>query len=130
MTRQGARLVILGLSCAGVLVGTAPGGAPSVVLAQGAFSTATQVQQTQPGKIDRTLSGSRTGVLTKARNGTFWVDRDRYVLASGALIEDANGNPLEAQEMQGSELNVPVQYWVGTGETRNQITQLIVTLSE
>ena len=130
MTRHCARMVILGLSCAGVLVGMAPGDPPSVVWAQGALSAAPQAPTPQAAKINRAQPGSRTGVLTKAQNGTLWIDRNSYVLASGAFIEDANGNPLAAQEMQWCGVDLPVQYWVGTGQAGNQITQLIVTLSE
>jgi hypothetical protein len=51
-------------------------------------------------------------------------------VASGALIEDAYGNPIQLVELAGEVLEIPVRYWLGTDEKRNQIVQMILTFAE
>ena len=98
--------------------------------AQGTFSQAPQVRPTQPAKIDRSLPGSRRGILTKAQGTTVWIDRASYVLAPDALVENKAGSPLELRQYQGDSVAFEVQYWLGIGSADRQITQLIITFPE
>lgn len=85
-----------------------------------------QVPQTSPTKIDRSLPGSRLGQMTKAQRGTVVIDRTTYALAPQVLIEERSGMSLTPQDLQWWEGEFDVQYWIGTGELRNQIIQMIV----
>lgn len=107
-------------------VGLAVAGPLSVsALAQG--GTASQVPA---AKINPALPGSNTGTLLKATGGTVRIERFHYALAPGALIEDSYGNPFPLREYTWNAVEIPVRYWLGTGETRNQIVQMILTFSE
>jgi hypothetical protein len=88
------------------------------------------VSQTPAAKINPALPGSNTGTLLKATDGAVRIDRSHYALAPGALIEDFYGNPVPLLEYVGNAVEIPVRYWLGTGETRNQIVQMILTFSE
>jgi hypothetical protein len=121
-----AKSVSLGLLVGGLtLAATWSGSGPSA-LAQESL----QAQQLRPLKIARTLPGSRTGMLTEAKGGTVLIDRGRYVLAPDALIEDQGGNQLQLQNLSWNDVELPAQYWLGTGGAQNLITQMIVTLAE
>ena len=98
--------------------------------AQGTFSPAPQVQPTQPAKIDRSLPGSKKGILTKAKGGTVWIDGASYALAPDAQIENQLGSPVELRLYQWSSVEIPVQYWFGTGSADRQITHMIITLPQ
>jgi hypothetical protein len=80
--------------------------------------------------VNRALSGSRTGVLTKASLGTVRIDRNTSPLAARALIEDKFGMPLMSQDLHWDDVEFDVRYWLGTDETRNQIIQMIVSFPE
>jgi hypothetical protein len=58
------------------------------------------------------------------------IDRNRYVLAPDALIEDQGGNQLLLQNLSWNDVELPVRYWLGTGGAQNLIAQMIVTLAE
>jgi hypothetical protein len=88
------------------------------------------VSQAPAAKINLALPGSNTGTLLKATGGTVRIDRSHYTLAPGALIEDSGGNPVPLREYVWDAVEIPVQYWLGTGETRNQIIQMILTLAQ
>jgi hypothetical protein len=88
------------------------------------------VSQSPASKINPTLPGSNTGTLTKVTDGAVRIDRSHYALAPGALIEDFYGNPVQLIEYVGNAVEIPVRYWLGTGETRNQIVQMILTFAE
>lgn len=88
------------------------------------------VSQASATKINLALPGSHTGTLLKATGGAVRIDRSQYALAPGALIEDSYGNPVQLIEYAGNALEIPVRYWLGTGETRNQIFQMILTFTE
>ncbi len=120
---------MLGASCVGILLGAALLWAP-MAEAQGTFSTAPQVQSSQPAKIDRSLPGSRKGLLMKAQGTTVWIDRGMYSLAPGALVESSPGDPLPASSLKWDGVEFEVQYWLGTGLADRQITQLIITFPE
>jgi len=98
--------------------------------AQGTFSPAPQVQPTQPAKIDRAFPGSKKGVLTKATGGTVWIDGASHALAPDALVENQLGFPVELRLYQWNSVEIPVQYWLGTGSADRQITQMIINLLE
>jgi len=72
------------------------------------------------------LGPAKTGALTKAQSRTVWIDSTSYRLASGMMIEDENGNPVQDRDIAGKNMNYPVQYWLGTGTTKNQIIRMIV----
>lgn len=86
--------------------------------------------QAPAAKVNLALPGSNTGTLLKATGGTVRIDRSQYALAPGALIEDSYGNPVQLIEYVGNAVEIPVRYWLGTGETRNQIVQMILTFAE
>ena len=88
------------------------------------------VSQVPPAKINPSLPGSNTGMFLKATDGAVRIDRSHYGLAPGALIEDSHGNPVQLIEYVGNAVEIPVRYWLGTGETRNQIVQMILTFAE
>jgi hypothetical protein len=96
--------------------------------AQGTFSPAPRVQATQPAKIDRSSPGSKKGILTKAKGGTVWIDGASYALAPDALVENQLGSPVELRLYQWNSVELPVQYWLGTGSADRQITHMIITL--
>jgi len=88
------------------------------------------VSQAPAAKINPALPGSNTGTLLKATDGAVRIDRSHYALAPGALIEDHRGNPVPLREYVWDAVEIPVRYWLGTGETRNQIIQMILTFAE
>lgn len=88
------------------------------------------VSQAPAAKINHALPGSNTGTLLKAVGGAVRIDRSRYALAPGALIEDHRGHPVPLREYVWDTVEIPVLYWLGTGETRNQIIQMILTFAE
>ena len=88
------------------------------------------VAQAPATKINLALPGSDTGTLLKVAGGTVRIGRSQYAVASGALVEDAYGNPIQLVELAGEVLEIPVRYWLGTNEKRNQIVQMILTFAE
>ena len=80
--------------------------------------------------INRTLQGSRTGVLTKAEGARLQIDRVSYTLSPVALLEDKHLTPLTIKDIQCHDVEYAVQYWVATDHDRSQILQLIVTFPE
>jgi len=120
---------MLGASCVGILLGAALLWAPTAE-AQGTFSTAPQGQSSLPAKIDRSLPGSRKGLLMKAQGTTVWIDRAMYSLAPGALVESNSGEPLPASSLKWDGVEFEVQYWLGAGSADRQITKLIITFPE
>jgi hypothetical protein len=121
---------MLGTSCIGLLLGAAVLMWSPLAEAQGTFSPVPQVPPTQTAKIDRSLPGSRNGVLTKAKGGTVWIDRASYGLAPNALVENQSGSPLQLYDYQWDSVEYNVQYWLGTGLADRQITQLIIIFPE
>ena len=130
MTGKITRTSMLGASCVGILIGAAALLWSPMAEAQGTFSPAPQAQPSQPAKIDRSLPGSRNGVLTKAKEGTLWIDRASYGLAPNALVEKRTGAPLRINDYQWDGVAYNVQYWLGTGSADRQITQLIINFPE
>jgi hypothetical protein len=121
-----AKSVSLGLLVGGLTLAAMWSGSGPSALAQESL----QAQQLRPLKIARTLPGSRTGMLTEAKGGAVLIDHTNYVLAPDALIEDRAGNQLQLQNLFWNDVELPVQYWLGTGGAQNLITQMIVTLAE
>jgi hypothetical protein len=80
--------------------------------------------------INRTLQGSRTGVLTKAEGAMLQIDHVSYTLSPVALVEDKHLTPLTIKDIQCHDVEYAVRYWVATDHDRNQISQLIVTFPE
>ncbi len=130
MAGQRSHQSLVGTTCVGLLLGAAVLMWSPTAEAQGTFSPAPQVQPAQPAKIDRSLPGSRTGILTRAKGGTVWIDRASYALAPNALVEKKAGTPLQLQDYQWDGVAYNVQYWLGTGSADRQITQLIITFPE
>jgi hypothetical protein len=119
---------ITGVICAGLLMGAGLMGPTGLMELEMAWAQG--AAQAQSSKINRDLPGSRTGILTMARDNSVRIDRRTYVLAPDALIEDSGGAPLPLQSMVWVDVELPVRYWMGTGPFSNQITQMIVTLAE
>jgi hypothetical protein len=88
------------------------------------------VSQAPAAKINPALPGSNTGTLLKVTDGAVRIDRFDYALALGALVEDHRGNPVPLREYVWNDVEIPVRYWLGTDETRNQIAQMILTFAE
>jgi hypothetical protein len=80
--------------------------------------------------INRSLAGSRTGVLTKVQGVVFHIDRITYTLAPQALVEDKFGTPLAPNETEWNDVEFRVQYWLATDLGPNLIRQLIITLPQ
>ncbi len=80
--------------------------------------------------INRTLQGSRTGVLTRAEGAMLQIDHVSYTLSPVALVEDKHLTPLTIKDIQCHDVEYAVRYWVATDHDRNQILQLIVTFPE
>ena len=80
--------------------------------------------------INRTLQGSRTGVLTKAEGAMLQIDHVSYTLSPVALVEDKHLTPLTIKDIQCHDVEYAVRYWVATDHDRSQILQLIVTFPE
>ena len=73
------------------------------------------------------LGQAQTGVITRADDGrNVWIDGISYKLASPVMIVDENGTPVQYQGIAGSNVNYSVQYWLGSGATKNQIVRMIV----
>ena len=130
MTGKITRKSMLGASCVWILIGAAVLLWSPMAEAQGTFSQAPQAQPTKPAKIDRSLPGSKKGVLTKAKGGTISIDRASYVLASDALVENQLGFPMELRDYRWDSVEYHVLYWLGAGPADRQITHLIITLPE
>jgi len=80
--------------------------------------------------IDRSLPGSRVGVLTNAQGTILKIDRTTYTLAPLALIEDKFGTPLMLSDLKFNDVEFDVQYWLGTNLGPNHILQLVVSFPE
>jgi hypothetical protein len=80
--------------------------------------------------INRSLSGSRTGVLTKSEGAVLHIDRMTYTLAPQALVEDKFGTPLTPNDTRWNDVEFRVQYWLAPDLGPNLIRQLIVTLPQ
>jgi hypothetical protein len=78
-------------------------------------------------RIDRTLPGMRTGVLQEIGKGRVTIDGTAYVLAAGALVETDLGRVLSVPSLPRGEMHAPVQFWLGTGAAKGQVTGMIVT---
>src|SRR5438132_12985656 len=100
MAGQRSHQSLRGTSCVGLLLGAAVlfVGVPAV-WGEGP-SSGLQVQQVQPRSIDRSLEGMRQGVLTRALNGTAWIDGSTYTLTSHTLVENRNGIPLQVKDLR------------------------------
>jgi hypothetical protein len=124
MSGKHTRQRLLNAACAGWLLGTAALAWSPAVWGQGA-SPALQAQESQPPKIDRSLPGSRKGVLTKAKDGVVWIDGRKYVLASSALLEKVDGGSMLVNYLNFAGMDFEVEYWLGP-KPDPQITQMIV----
>ena len=125
MTGKIKRMSMPGASCVGILIGAAALLWSPMAEAQGTFSPAPQGQQGQPRLMDRSLAGMRKGVLTRAQDGTAWIDGKAYTFAADALIE-YRGRRLQVKELRWDDVDYDVQYWLGTGSADRQITQLFI----
>jgi hypothetical protein len=121
---------MLGAACVGILLGAAALLWAPMAGAQGTFSISPPAQPSQPAKIDRSLIGSRKGILTRAQGTTVWINGIMYSLAPGALVESRFGDPLQASSLKWDGVEFDVQYWVGIGSADRQITQLIITFPQ
>ena len=80
--------------------------------------------------INRTLPGSRTGILTKAEGAMLQIDHVSYTLSPVALVEDKFLTPLTIKDIQCHDVEYAVRYWIATDHDHSQILQLIVTFPE
>jgi len=113
---------ILGGSCVGMLLGVAALMWTPVVWGQGASSGL----QVEARSMDRSLEGMRKGVLTKAQDGTVWIDGRAYTLAVDALVEIRTGRRLQVRGLRLDDVQFSVEYWLDG----NQITQTIINFPE
>jgi hypothetical protein len=74
------------------------------------------------------LGPAKTGVITQAQvqGRTVWIDGTSYQLASGMMIEDENGTPVQDRDIAGNRVAYKAQYWLGMGTTKDKIVRLIV----
>lgn len=91
---------------------------------------AEETAQAQASQINQSLAGARTGMLTHANGSTVRIDNTNYALAAQAVLEDAHGNLLAPADLVFEGGGVSVQFWLGTGPTKKQITQMVVTFAE
>jgi hypothetical protein len=117
---------MLGTLCVGLLLGAAVLMWSPLAEAQGTFSPALQVQQDQPRSMDRSLEGMRQGVLTRAMNGTAWIDGRTYPLAADTLVENRTGNRLQVKDLRWDGVQYRVEYWLDG----NQISQIVIYFPE
>ena len=115
-----------GTSCAGLLLGAAALLWSPATEAHGTVSQALQVQQVQPRTMDRTLEGMRKGVLTRAMDGTAWIDGRTYTLPADALVENRSGRPLPVKDLRLDDVPYSVEYWLDG----NQISQMVIYFPE
>lgn len=80
--------------------------------------------------VDRSRSGSHTGVLTRARGRTVQIDKNIYPLATAILIEDRKGMPISLEELRGFSWNTGLEVMITYWSSLNEVTQIIVTLPE
>jgi hypothetical protein len=67
-------------------------------------------------------------MLTQIMGETVRIDGMTYRLAPGYVLAFENGLPFPQAGFQGKTVNFPVRYWLGSGGTRNQVTQLLVKM--
>ena len=126
MAGQRSRQSLVGTSCVGLLLGTAALMWSPMAEAQGTFSPALQVQQVQPRSIDRSLEGKRKGVLTRALNGTAWIDGRTYTLTADTLVENRTGRRLQVKDLRWENIMYSVEYWLDG----SQISQMVIYFPE
>ena len=126
MAGQRSRQSMRGTSCVGLLLGAAVlfVGVPAV-WGEGTAS-ALQVQQVQPRSIDRSLEEKRKGVLTRALNGTAWIDGRTYTLAADTLVESRTGRRLQVKDLRWENIQFRVEYWLDG----SQISQIVIYFPE
>jgi len=122
MTGKIARTSMLVASCVGILLGAAALLWTPVAWGQGAFSGL----QVEVRSMDRSLEGMRKGVLTKAQDGTVWIDGRAYALAFDALVENRTGRRLQVRGLRLDDVQFSVEYWLDG----NQITQTVINFPE
>ena len=113
---------MLGASCVGILLGAAALLWTPVAWGEGASSDL----QVEPRSMDRSLEGIRNGVLTKAKDGTVWIDGKAYTLAVDALVENRTGRRLQVKGLRLDDVQFSVEYWLDG----NQITQTVINFPE
>ena len=126
MAGQRSRQSLRGTSCVGLLLGAAVlfVGVPAV-WGEGP-SSGLQVQQVQPRSIDRSLEGMRQGVLTRALNGTAWIDGRTYTLTADTLVENRTGRRLQVKDLRWENIQFRVEYWLDG----SQISQIVIYFPE
>ncbi len=77
----------------------------------------------RPPQINPSLPGVQIGTLTLVKGTTVRINGKTYTLAVGALIQDPAGTPMQ---VPNGRHRISVRYWLGTGPTQTQITQMIV----
>lgn len=117
---------MVGLSL-GILLGTAPM-AVTTIWAQGVFSQ--PVPPTASSTINRSLPGARDGLLTKFTGQSVEINGISYALAPGYQLGTDGGRPILLDSLKGNGTHMMVRYWLGSGDTRNQVTQLLVLLPQ
>ena len=132
--------VILGAGLIGLLVGPMAG---AITLSHAASPQPPPQSSSQPpspsivSKINRDLPGAHTGMLLLVKDNSVKIDRLSYRLAPGVPIETAPPGvviethkgllrPVSEGWEQRLHYPVPVQYWLGPGQTG--ITQMILSL--
>ncbi len=76
-------------------------------------------------KIDPSSPGVQTGTLTLVKGTIMQINGKTYSLAVGANIQDPGGTTVQ---IPNGRHRLAVRYWLGTGQTQRQITQMIVEL--
>jgi hypothetical protein len=117
---------MVGLSL-GILLGTAPL-AVMTIGAQGVSSP--PVPPTASSTINRSLPGARDGLLTKYTGQSVVINGISYTLAPGCQVGTDGGSPYLLDSLKGNSISLVVRYWLGSGDTHNQVTQLLVRLPQ
>ena len=76
--------------------------------------------------MDRTLEGMRKGVLTRAMDGTAWIDGRAYTLPADALVENQSGGSLQVKDLRFDDVQYSVEYWLDG----SQISQMVIYFPE
>ena len=118
------------MNCHQRIVGALTTGMLAGLLLLGADASSTawaeETTQAQVSRINQSLAGARSGILMQATGSMVQIDGTNYVLAAQAVLEDVRGNPLEPANLIYEGGVVSVQFWLGTGPTDKQITQMLV----
>jgi hypothetical protein len=91
-----------------------------------AVAGTSQPATSEAPKLNPSMPGMRTGVLTKVTGKMVQIDGTTYLLSSQALLADDAGGLII--QLGDGLTHQHVRYWIGINDGRSQIIQMIVTL--